>query len=110
MKSKIVGLVIGLAGLVGLSVLLNKSTSADKEDLYECAFCTDRFTSSDDFTSLQQHMESHIQSKWGQTGTPGWILEDVNRDGIINVLDMIIIGQRKWTLEPIEEGVYKIVF
>jgi hypothetical protein len=28
-----------------------------------------------------------------QTGTPGWIPQDVNNDGVINVLDMIIVAQ-----------------
>ena len=29
----------------------------------------------------------------GQTGTPGWIPSDINKDGIISVLDLILIGQ-----------------
>jgi hypothetical protein len=37
-----------------------------------------------------------IGQYWGQTGSPGWIPEDVIEDGEINVLDMIIIGQH-WT-------------
>jgi len=27
------------------------------------------------------------------TGLPGWILEDVNKDGVINIQDMILVGQ-----------------
>ncbi len=37
-----------------------------------------------------------IGQHWGETGSPGWILQDVKKDGVINVLDMIIIGQH-WT-------------
>ena len=41
-----------------------------------------------DATQIGQH--------WDETGTAGWISEDVNEDGTINVLDLIIIGQN-WT-------------
>ena len=41
-----------------------------------------------DMISVSQH--------WGESGTPGWIRQDVNSDGVINSLDMIIIGQN-WT-------------
>ena len=37
-----------------------------------------------------------VGQHFGETGTPGWIPEDVKQDGEINVLDMIIIGQN-WT-------------
>jgi len=37
-----------------------------------------------------------VGQHFGDTGPPGWILEDVNRDGHVNVLDMILIGQH-WT-------------
>jgi hypothetical protein len=30
--------------------------------------------------------------KWGQTGTPGWIPEDVNNDGTVNIGDVVVIG------------------
>jgi len=30
--------------------------------------------------------------KWGQTGTPGWIPEDVNNDGVVNIGDVVVIG------------------
>jgi hypothetical protein len=29
---------------------------------------------------------------WGETGTPGWIPEDVTPDGIIDLFDLVIIG------------------
>jgi hypothetical protein len=34
---------------------------------------------------------------FGETGPPGWIPEDVNQDGVINVLDMILVGMN-WTV------------
>jgi hypothetical protein len=34
-----------------------------------------------------------IGQHFGETGTAGWIREDVNADGLINVLDLIIAGQ-----------------
>jgi hypothetical protein len=37
-----------------------------------------------------------ISLHWGETGTPGWIPQDVNSDGIVNSLDLIIVGQH-WT-------------
>jgi hypothetical protein len=37
-----------------------------------------------------------IGQRWGQTGTAGWIREDVNVDGTISVLDCIVVGQH-WT-------------
>ena len=37
-----------------------------------------------------------VYDHFGETGSPGWIAEDVTRDGAINVLDMILIGQN-WT-------------
>jgi hypothetical protein len=37
-----------------------------------------------------------IGQHWGEVGIAGWIAEDVNEDGSINVLDMILIGQN-WT-------------
>ena len=37
-----------------------------------------------------------VYDHFGETGSPGWIAEDVKRDGAINVLDMILIGQN-WT-------------
>jgi len=30
--------------------------------------------------------------KWGQTGSPGWILEDINKDGSINIGDVVMLG------------------
>ena len=33
---------------------------------------------------------------WGWTGEPGEHPEDVNQDGVINVLDMILVGMY-WT-------------
>ena len=37
-----------------------------------------------------------VYDHFGERGTPGWIPEDVYRDGFITVLDMILIGQH-WT-------------
>ena len=37
-----------------------------------------------------------ITQHFNETGTAGWIRQDVNGDGIINVLDCIIVGQH-WT-------------
>jgi len=34
-----------------------------------------------------------IIQQFGNTGTPGWIAQDVNNDGVINVLDMINVVQ-----------------
>jgi hypothetical protein len=34
-----------------------------------------------------------IGQHWGEASLTGWIREDANEDGAINVLDMIIIGQ-----------------
>jgi hypothetical protein len=33
-----------------------------------------------------------LGAKWGQSGAPGWIKEDVNRDGLINILDAVKLG------------------
>ena len=38
-----------------------------------------------------------IGQHFGETGTPGWIPEDVKVDGVINVQDMVVIGQHWWT-------------
>jgi hypothetical protein len=32
----------------------------------------------------------------GETGSAGWEREDVNADGTVNILDLILIGQH-WT-------------
>jgi hypothetical protein len=37
-----------------------------------------------------------IAEDFGQPGTPGWIREDVNSDGVVNIEDLIIVGQH-WT-------------
>ena len=37
-----------------------------------------------------------VYDHFGETGSPGWIAEDVTLDGAINVLDIILIGQN-WT-------------
>jgi hypothetical protein len=34
-----------------------------------------------------------VAQDFGQTGTPGWIREDVNDSGEINILDLIAISQ-----------------
>jgi hypothetical protein len=34
-----------------------------------------------------------VSQHWGETGLIGWIKEDVNLDGIVSVLDDILIGQ-----------------
>jgi hypothetical protein len=34
-----------------------------------------------------------VGQHWGETGAAHWIRADVNRDGAVNVLDMILIGQ-----------------
>jgi hypothetical protein len=36
-----------------------------------------------------------IAEDFGQTGTPGWIREDVNGDGVVNIEDLIIVGQHR---------------
>jgi hypothetical protein len=41
-----------------------------------------------DMISVGQH--------WGESGSAGWIRQDVSPDGTINVLDVTIIGQH-WT-------------
>ena len=36
---------------------------------------------------------------WMQTGAPSWIPEDVNQDGVVDVLDVVVIGlhwQETW--------------
>lgn len=37
-----------------------------------------------------------VVSRWEKTGSPGWIVEDINIDGTINVLDVILMGEH-WT-------------
>jgi hypothetical protein len=37
-----------------------------------------------------------ISQHWKETGIPGWAAWDVNNDGIINILDAILVGQQ-WT-------------
>jgi len=34
-----------------------------------------------------------VSAKWGQTGEPHWIKEDLNWDGVINVGDLTLIGK-----------------
>ena len=36
-----------------------------------------------------------IAQHWGETGSSGWIPEDVSKDGAISVLDMVMIGQHR---------------
>jgi ABC-type transport system substrate-binding protein len=36
---------------------------------------------------------ARIGQKYGQTGTPGWILEDVVKEGVINVYDLWTVGR-----------------
>ena len=38
------------------------------------------------------HLKLAGRNNWGESGDPGWIREDVNDDGIINMLDVIMIG------------------
>jgi hypothetical protein len=37
-----------------------------------------------------------VGQHFGEMGAAGWIREDVNTDGTINILDLIIVGQH-WT-------------
>jgi hypothetical protein len=37
-----------------------------------------------------------VAEHFGESDSPGWIPEDVCRNGVISVLDMIVIGQH-WT-------------
>jgi hypothetical protein len=37
-----------------------------------------------------------VGQQMGKTGTPGWIRVDVNNDGVVNTLDLILISQQ-WT-------------
>jgi hypothetical protein len=106
---KAISVIAGVSVLAIIGILIHRSAQAST-DTYECAFCNERFGSEDALAEVTEHMEGHIQQCWGQTGAPGWIPEDVNKDGVINVLDMIKIGQQNWTLVPLEEGIYKIVF
>jgi hypothetical protein len=32
---------------------------------------------------------------WGETGDPGWIPEDVNNDGVVDMLDVAVIDQNR---------------
>jgi hypothetical protein len=34
-----------------------------------------------------------IGQHWSQTGAAGWIRQDINEDGTVNVLDATLIGQ-----------------
>ena len=34
-----------------------------------------------------------IGQRWGEAGLTGWVREDANEDGTVNMLDMIIVGQ-----------------
>jgi hypothetical protein len=33
-----------------------------------------------------------VASHYGQTGVPGWIKEDVYKDGTINLIDFVVIA------------------
>lgn len=33
-----------------------------------------------------------IGAQWGEEGEPGWVPEDVNRDGVVNILDGVKVG------------------
>jgi len=98
------------------------STTASPTHIYASAgTCTVSFTVTDasgntDIESKENHItitaatpgdvnsDGHVNEEdmmlvydhFGETGSPGWIAEDVTRDGAINVLDMILIGQN-WT-------------
>ncbi len=37
-----------------------------------------------------------VAGRWGESGPAGWVREDVNADGLINELDLILIGKH-WT-------------
>jgi hypothetical protein len=37
-----------------------------------------------------------VGQHWNETGASGWIPEDINNDGTVNVLDATLIGQN-WT-------------
>jgi len=37
-----------------------------------------------------------VVSQWGETGTPGWIVEDFNTDGVIDCLDVLLLADH-WT-------------
>jgi hypothetical protein len=39
-----------------------------------------------------------LESNWGKTGAPGWVRSDVNKDGIINLRDVVLLGLH-WKLE-----------
>ncbi len=34
-----------------------------------------------------------ISSHLNEVGVPGWLPEDINKDGVVNVLDMIVLAQ-----------------
>ena len=34
-----------------------------------------------------------VANNLGTTGTPGWVRSDVNGDGKVDILDMILVGQ-----------------
>jgi hypothetical protein len=37
-----------------------------------------------------------VGQHWSEAGANGWIAEDVNQDGTVNVLDATLVGQH-WT-------------
>ena len=82
--------------------------------LYECPFCTDQYSylylASDVSTDFVNHIMAHIGAHWDETGTPGWIDEDLNHDGVIGVGDMVMVGQGYFNLVELTPGVFKIVF
>jgi hypothetical protein len=82
--------------------------------LYECAFCTQQFSAlpveSNPGDPFMTHFFGHMGGHFGETGTPGWIVEDIYPDGVINLLDMISLGQGNYTLVEIDPGVFKLVY
>lgn len=76
----------GLVATVGALVLLRRSPKpVEAEEDLNLLFIRDVWL-------------ERISDHWGETGTPGWIPEDFNHDGIINVGDLIVVGQT-----PLEE-------
>ena len=74
-------LVAGLVTAVGIVIFLRRTKSAEAE------------LSQEELEQRRDVWLQRISDHWGEVGTPGWIPEDFNHDGVINVGDLVVVGQ-----------------